>query len=86
MTMYGNPQPRSTSLDEERIDLGLQSDQIIAENRPHDHKLGKYVGLKLDFEYLKFYWTHCFNNLYIICRYKQIVLLKVFLKVSKLGT
>ena len=30
--------------------------------RPHDHKLRKYLSLKLDFEYLKFYWTHCLNK------------------------
>ena len=29
----------------------------------HDHKLRKFLSLKLDFEYLNFYWTHCFNNL-----------------------
>ena len=28
------------------------------EIRPHDHKLRKFLSLKLDFEYLKFYWTH----------------------------
>ena len=33
--------------------------------RPHDNKLRKFLSLKLDFEYLKFYWTHCFNNLQI---------------------
>ena len=32
---------------------------------PHDHKLRKYLSIKLDFEYLKFYWTHCFNKLQI---------------------
>ena len=32
---------------------------------PHDHKLRKYLSLKLDFEYLKFYWTQCFNNFQI---------------------
>ena len=31
--------------------------------RPHDNKLRKFLSLKLDFEYLKFYWAHCFNNL-----------------------
>ena len=33
--------------------------------RPRDHKLRKYLILKLDFEYLKFHWIHCFNNLQI---------------------
>ena len=28
-----------------------------------DHKLRKFLSLKFDFEYLKSYWTHCFNNL-----------------------
>ena len=42
---------------------------------PHDHKLRKYLSLKLDFVYLKFYWTHCL----IICRYEQTVLFNIFL-------
>ena len=33
--------------------------------RPRDHKLRKYLSLKLDFEYLKFYRTHCDNYLQI---------------------
>ena len=41
-----------------------------------DHKLRKYLSLKLDFEYLKFYWTHCDNNL----QKKQNVLLNIFVK------
>ena len=32
---------------------------------PHDHKLRKFVSLKLYSKYLNFYLTHCFNNLQI---------------------
>ena len=41
---------------------------------PHDHKLRKFLSLKLGFDYLKFYWTHCFNNLQMRtkCALKQI--------------
>ena len=35
----------------------------ISNTWPHDHKLRKFLSLKLDFEYLKCYWTHSFNNL-----------------------
>ena len=47
--------------------LGLQL-------RPHDHKLRKFLSLKLDFEYLKVYWTNCFNNLqmWTKCTFKEI--------------
>ena len=37
--------------------------RYIIDTRPRDHKLRKFLSLKFDFEYLKFYWTHCFNNL-----------------------
>ena len=48
--------------------------------RPHDHKLRKYLSLKLDFEYLKFYWTHCLNNLQIRtnCTLKHIYKILVY--------
>ena len=47
------------------INIGYQTPT----SRPHDHKLRKYLGLKSDFEYLKFYWTHCDNNLQIWTKY-----------------
>ena len=42
--------------------------------RTHDHKLRKYLSLKLDSKYLLFYMTKCINNLQII--YKEYVHLK----------
>ena len=47
----------------EQAGAKIFSYQHLAWSRPHDHKLRKYLSLKLDFEYLKLYWTHCFNNL-----------------------
>ena len=47
--------------------------------RPHDHKLRKILNLKSDSEYLKFYWTHWFNNLlmWAKCTPKQIFKISV---------
>mgnify|MGYP003687876849 CR=1 FL=1 len=47
---------------------------------PHDHKLRKYLSLKVNFEYLKFYWTQCFNNLQIRtnCTLKHIFKILVY--------
>ena len=47
--------------------------------RTHDHKLRKYLSLKLDSKYLLFYLTKCINNLQII--YKEYVYLKTVLNV-----
>ena len=43
----------------------LSQESVIKHTMPHDHKLRKFSSLKLDFKYLKFYWTHRFNNLQI---------------------
>ena len=42
--------------------------------RPYDHKLRKFLSLKLNFEYLKFYCTNCLNYLQMWknCFLKQI--------------
>ena len=44
---------------------------------PHDHKMRKYLSLKLYFEYLKFYKTHNFNYLQLLTN----CTLKHFLKI-----
>ena len=43
--------------------FALEKRVNFSQPRPHDHKLRKFLSLKLDIEYLKFYWTHWFNNL-----------------------
>ena len=45
-----------------------------------DHKLRKFLSLKFDFEYLKSYWTHYFNNLqmWTKCTIKQIFKISIY--------
>ena len=44
----------------------LNGNESQALHLPHEHKLRTFVSLKLYIEYLKFFWTHCFN-----CRCEQ---------------
>ena len=45
------------------LSVERQVSDVRVITRTQDHKLRKYLSLKLDFEYLKFYRTHCFNYL-----------------------
>ena len=44
---------------------------------PHDYKLRKFLSLKLDFEYIKFYWACCLNNLQIWTKCNLIHIFKI---------
>ena len=52
-------------IDMKRVKPADPRDLQFRKPRLHDHKLRKFLSIKSDFEYLKFYWTHCFNNLKI---------------------
>ena len=49
----------------------------LGKDPAHDHKLRTVLSLKLDFEYLRFYWTHWFNNLQVCTKYTLTQIFKI---------
>ena len=60
-------------IDMNRVKPADPRDLQFRKPRLHDHKLRKFLSIKLDFEYLKFYWTHCdLNKMYKSLKFRFI--------------